>query len=63
MKLLKYLLGFITLLIFLVWIAISCYDGPAIELNTAGQFEYASLNCRWVANYIENGCYADPLGI
>ncbi len=43
MKLIKYLLGGLGLLAIIGLVAISFYDGPAIELNTAGQFDYAPL--------------------
>jgi len=44
MKLIKYFFGFITLISIIGLIGISFYDGPAIILNTAGQFDYAPLN-------------------
>jgi len=43
MKFLKYLLIAIGLLLILGFIGLSFYPGPAIELNTAGQFDYPAL--------------------
>ena len=44
MKFVKYLFGTLSLLLILGFIGLSFYPGPAIEFNTAGQFDYPALN-------------------
>ncbi len=57
MKLLKYLFGGLIILLIIALLAISTYDGPAIELNTAGQFDYAPLKEITLNQYQKNKRY------